>query len=313
MQDIIINEGAVICSTEIVIFEATLYQNCGNEVMAASAVEDFSRRDIPMTNSDFTRIQEIAYRHTGILLSTEKKTLVYGRLVRRVRQLNLSCFAEYCNLMERSSKTEKVEFINAITTNVTSFFRESYHFTHLKRDVIPALIDRGKQHKRIRIWSAGCSTGEEPYSIAMVLRTFRVLYDWDVKVFATDLDFKVVEAAKAGVYSTDKARNIPPEYHWMLKFNHGQRTMEVQGDVRDLVSFRPLNLLDNWSLAGAMDLVFCRNVIIYFDAATQQKLFDRFAGILAPDGYLYLGHSESMLGINNRFKPLGQTIYRKLR
>lgn len=266
-----------------------------------------------MTDRDFARIQEIAYRHTGILLTEEKKSLVYGRLVRRVRQLNLSGFAEYCDLIAQEGKAEKVEFINAITTNLTSFFREGYHFSHLKHDVVPALIDSKSQNKKIRIWSAGCSTGEEPYSIAMVLKTFRVLYDWDVKIFATDLDLKVVNEARAGIYTADKARSIPSEYHHLLKFDQQKHTMKIGDEVRDLVSFRQLNLLDTWTLVGPIDLIFCRNVIIYFDKATQQKLFDRFANILGPRAHLYLGHSESMLGVTDRFKPMGRTIYQKLR
>lgn len=266
-----------------------------------------------MTDRDFVRIQEIAYRHTGILLTEEKKSLVYGRLVRRVRQLNLAGFAEYCDLIARESKVEKVEFINAITTNLTSFFRESYHFSHLKQEIVPALIDAKNQSKKMRIWSAGCSTGEEPYSIAMVLKTFRVLYDWDVKVFATDLDWKVVNEAQTGIYSIDKARSIPSGYHHLLNFDKQQSTLKIRDEVRDLVSFRQLNLLDAWALVGPIDLIFCRNVIIYFDKETQQKLFDRFANILGTQGHLYLGHSESMLGVTDRFKPLGRTIYQKLR
>lgn len=280
--------------------------------MTATRAGDFSRHEIPMTDRDFVRIQEIAYRHTGILLTEEKKSLVYGRLLRRVRQLNLAGFAEYCDLIARESKEEKVEFINAVTTNLTSFFRESYHFSHLKQEVVPALIDAKNQNKKIRIWSAGCSTGEEPYSIAMVLKTFRVLYDWDVKIFATDLDWKVVNEAQAGVYSMDKARSIPSEYHHLLDFDKQKSTLKIKDEVRDLVSFRQLNLLDAWTLVGPIDLIFCRNVIIYFDKQTQQKLFDRFANILVTQGHLYLGHSESMLGATNRFKLLGRTIYQKL-
>lgn len=280
--------------------------------MTVTAAGDFSRHEFPMTDSDFARIQEIAYRHTGILLTTEKKSLVYGRLVRRVRQLNMRSFAEYCDLIARASYTEKVEFINAITTNLTSFFRESYHFSHLKQDVIPALIDSKNQSKKIRIWSAGCSTGEEAYSIAMVLKTFGVLYDWDVKIFATDLNWKVVNEAQAGIYTADKARSIPSDYHHLLNIDRQQRTLKIQDEVRDLVSFRQLNLLEAWTLVGPIDLIFCRNVIIYFDQATQQKLFDRFANILGAQAFLYLGHSESMLGVNDRFKPLGHTIYQKV-
>ena len=281
--------------------------------MTAKAADDFSGHEFPMTDDDFARIQEIAYKHTGILLTAEKKSLVYGRLVRRVRQLNMPGFAEYCDLIARAGYTEKVEFINAITTNLTSFFRESYHFSHLKQDVVPALIDSNKQNKKIRIWSAGCSTGEEPYSIALVLKTFRILYDWDVRIFATDLDWKVVNEAQAGVYTADKLRSIPSDYHHLLNFDRRQGTLKIRDEVRDMVSFRQLNLLDAWTLVGPIDLIFCRNVIIYFDQVTQQKLFDRFANILGRQSYLYLGHSESMLGTTDRFKPLGHTIYQKLR
>jgi len=265
-----------------------------------------------MTDKNFRKIQEIAYSQTGIKLSDHKKNMIYGRLARRLRAVGLPNFDDYCKVIESGEEPEKTEFINAITTNLTSFFREGHHFVHLKSEVIPKLIAANMKTKRMRIWSAGCSTGEEPYSIAMVLSTFASIRAWDVKVLASDLDSNVVYKASQGLYAAERAENIPDEYRRFLKYDKVQDRVRVQDKVRELVTFKQLNLLQQWPMKGPFDVIFCRNVVIYFDADTQRVLFDRYAKLLREKGNLYIGHSESLHNITSRFQSRGRTIYEKV-
>ena len=281
--------------------------------MAKLAVDEFAGREFPMTDANFTRLKEIAYHLTGITLSDHKKNMVYGRLARRLRKLNLANFSAYLQLIEGEQADEQTEFINAITTNLTSFFREQHHFTHLQTEVIPKLMRNNMASKRIRIWSAGCSTGEEPYSIAMVMSGFASLRSWDVRILATDLDSNVVQRASQGIYDVERAENIPADYRKFLQFNGQNAQVRVKKAVRDLITFRQLNLLHAWPMKGPFDVIFCRNVVIYFDADTQRKLFDRYADIIRADGDLYIGHSESLHNISQRFKSRGRTIYQRVR
>lgn len=273
--------------------------------------ESSADREFLMTDRDFQRIKDITFSLTGIALSSHKRNMVYGRLARRLRRLQLDNFAEYCDLIEQGESAEVTEFVNSITTNLTSFFRENHHFDYLKTSVIPALIKSNADSRRIRIWSAGCSTGEEPYSIAMVLKTFSHLSAWDVKVLATDLDTNVVAKAKSGVYSSDRAEGIPGEYRRFLDFDEGQEQIQVKQSVREIITFKPLNLLHKWPMKGPFDVIFCRNVVIYFNADTQRVLFDRYADILSADGTLFIGHSESLHKVCTRFDSLGRTIYQR--
>ncbi len=272
---------------------------------------DFSEREFPMTEADFSRIKELTFSLTGITLSDHKRNMVYGRLARRLRRLNLETFSHYCELIEKGDKVEVTEFINAITTNLTSFFREGHHFEYLKSQVIPELLVQNAKSRRIRIWSAGCSTGEEPYSIAMVLSTFTQLKNWDVKVLATDLDSNVVQKAKGGIYSVERAEGIPDIYRKYLIVDKAKENVKVKDSTAKLITFKQLNLLHEWPMKGVFDLIFCRNVVIYFNADTQRVLFDRYANLLKEQGHLFIGHSESLHNITTRFKPQGRTIYRR--
>lgn len=272
-------------------------------------------RDFIFTSEDFEQVKGLVYRHAGIHLSGSKVNLVYGRLSRRLRALQLHSFRDYLNYLKKHEDSELAEFLNCITTNLTSFFRENHHFEVLRDRVLPELMSDSRVGRRLRIWSAGCSTGEEPYSLAMVLRevlTDRA--DWSAKLLATDLDTRVLEIARAGEYEADRARNVTPE---RLKrfFQRGNGAnwgkVRVGSELRQLVTFKQLNLIDRWPMRGPFDLIFCRNVVIYFDLATQSRLFDRFANILRDDGYLFVGHSETLQKVTNRFELAGQTLYRK--
>ncbi len=279
--------------------------------MVTALKHDFSTREFPMSDDNFNLIKKVAYSLTGISLSDHKKNMIYGRLARRMRSLSLSDFDQYCDLIAASESEEHAEFVNAITTNLTSFFRESHHFEYLESSILPELYRKNIDSKRIRIWSAGCSTGEEAYSIAMVLRCHSMFNSWDVKILASDLDSNVVAKGKRGVYPTERADAIEQRYRRYLSVNSVDDLVRVKDSVREIITFKQLNLLSPWPMKGPFDLIFCRNVVIYFDVETQRTLFDRYAEILRSDGHLFIGHSESLHNITRRFSPLGRTIYQR--
>jgi len=273
------------------------------------------KREFEFTLEVFDRVRSLVKKKTGIVLSDGKQDMVYGRLTRRLRALDLPSFESYLKIIEGGDAEELVNLVNAITTNLTSFFREEHHFEHLKNTVFPALMEKNAATKKIRIWSAGCSTGEEPYSIAMTIRDF-FPYDsgWDVKVIATDLDSNVVNTGKKGVYTLSRVEGVTTEYkkRWMRR-GKGDKSdfVKMKPDLQELITFKQLNLLEGWPLKGPVDIIFCRNVVIYFDKDTQRVLFDRYADMLASDGHLFIGHSENMFNVCDRFESLGQTIYKK--
>lgn len=276
-------------------------------------------REFHFTDRDFNRVRKLVSEHTGISLSDAKRDLVYSRLSRRLRKLGIAEFDTYIKLLETSEDdNELIEFTNAITTNLTSFFREDHHFQHLSKTLLPELIREKKQSGgRLRIWSAGCSTGEEPYSLAMVLReAIGRRSDLDVRILATDLDSNVLATAQAGVYPEERLKGISParRQRWFLRGKGDKAGMaRAHPELQELISFRQLNLLRDWPFKGPFDFIFCRNVVIYFDKPTQKVLFDRYAQVLRSDGHLFLGHSETMFKVCDRFELLGQTIYRRTR
>lgn len=274
-------------------------------------------QEFEFTDSDFEFLRDIVTSHTGIMLDGHKRQLVYGRLTRRLRHLRIASFTQYCSYVEQHIDDELGELVNAITTNLTSFFRENHHFEHLAQHALPDRMRRNGANRRLRLWSAGCSTGEEPYSIAMtVAETLGAgLPDWDARILATDIDSQVLARAASGVYPDERIEGIEParQRDW---FRRGQGAnagrVKVSEDLQSLIVFRQLNLMDAaWPMRGPFDVIFCRNVVIYFDKPTQKRLFDRYADMLAPDGYLYVGHSESLHGTSERFKLIGRTIYQK--
>ena len=278
---------------------------------------NFVDREFSMTDADFEFIRKLSKEKTGIELGDHKKEMIYSRIVRRIRQLKKGSFTEYCRFLETDGEQELTHFVNAITTNLTSFFREGHHFEYLKDQVLPELKKLHSRDKKIRIWSAGCSTGEEPYSIAMTLSGACKIPEWNAKILATDLDTNVVAHGKRGIYARDRVDGLPPS---IVKnhFSHyagsrpNESVYEVDEDIKKYVTFNKLNLLGNWPMKGQFDVIFCRNVVIYFNKETQRQLFDRYANILAPNGYLFIGHSESLHGVTKRFESLGRTIYRKI-
>lgn len=282
--------------------------------MQASSVNPVFR-EYDYSDVAFTRLQRLIHAHCGISLSADKKENVYSRLSRRLRALGLESFCDYCRMIEDGHLEELEQFTNALTTNLTGFFREAHHFEYLKETVIPELMQRNAQSRSLRIWSAGCSSGEEPYSIAMtLLEAMPQIASWDVRILATELDTGVFEKAVAGIYSQEDVRDLS-ERQLKAGFQKGRGTQQgmvrVAPEVRKLVSFRHHNLMQDWPMKGPFDIIFCRNVVIYFDKPTQQRLFNRFADIMAPGGHLFIGHSESLHNQTDRFKLIGRTIYRR--
>jgi len=267
------------------------------------------QREFHMSEKDFNEISDLAYKYTGIVLGDHKQDMVYGRLARRMRDLGLSNFVDYLELIQETSQPEVSLFINAITTNLTSFFRESHHFDYLTSAALPQLLkgNRGK----LRCWSAGCSTGEEPYSISLTLNEFTPMKNWDVKVLATDLDSSVLQKASQGVYDIERIESLSKSVKskWFLFDRNHPDIVKVSPTLQQLIRFKRLNLLEGWPMKGKFDFIFCRNVMIYFNEETQVRLLNRFADILNPNGFLFIGHSESLHSVASRFNSMGKTIY----
>lgn len=265
---------------------------------------------------EFGFLREFVLQHCGISLGDHKRQLVQGRLLRRLRALSLSGFEAYCELLRRDPESELGELASCISTNVTSFFREMHHYDMLVDELLPRWLAEKRSSGRLRIWSAGCSTGEEPYAIAMVLAEAmeRTGIQIDAKILATDLSPQALEAARKGVYPVDRLGGVSDarRKRWFLRGEGSfDGYVQVHPRLRELVAIQPLNLLHDWPMQGKFDAIFCRNVVIYFDKPTKQRLFSRYAGMLESRGYLFLGHSESMYGLSEDFDLIGRTVYRK--
>jgi chemotaxis protein methyltransferase CheR len=270
-------------------------------------------REFAFTTNHFNRLRSLVGLHTGISICDAKRELVYSRLSRRLRQLGMNSFETYCGMLEAGDSVEVPQFVNAITTNLTAFFRETHHFQILADKVLPEIMARNSKSKKIRIWSAGCSTGEEPYSIAIVVReAFGNARGWDVKILATDIDSGVLETGQNGIYAEERISNLSVE-RLQSSFQKGAGTnlgfAKVVPELQSMITFRHLNLMDAWPMCGLFDIIFCRNVVIYFSKDKQRALFDRFANIMTTKGFLFVGHSESLHEICPRFELLGKTSY----
>ncbi len=268
--------------------------------------------EFAFTNADFKAVAEVLYATSGIHLPDSKAALVYSRLAKRLRALGLRTFREYVALVQSDQgKEERERLLMALTTNVTRFFREPHHFDHLIESVLTPIVDKVKAGTPLRIWSSACSTGQEPYSIALaVLSVWPDAANHNIKILATDIDENVIKTARAGVYTAEAVEQIPVAYRnrWVSKDPDAARTWRMSQEARSLISFKPLNLIADWPMKKGFDAIFCRNVVIYFDEPTQAKLWKRFAGQLAPKGRLYVGHSERVS--DPAFDSDGQTVYK---
>ena len=289
--------------------------------MLASSKDERSRggagAEFAYTDEDFISIATTLYEEAGIHLPKSKSTLVYARIAKRLRQLGLESFNQYCTLVASDAGAEeRAAMISALTTNVTKFFREAHHFEHLKTKLLPRLIESARKGNPVRIWSAGCSSGQEPYSIALTLLS--LLPDarsFDIKILATDINSNVLATARAGQYPADVVEDVPRALrdHWMDPVSStGGKQYELDDAAKGLISFKELNLMQRWPMSGPFDAIFCRNVVIYFDESTQFKIWTRMNDLLASGSFLYLGHSERLNGpAAQDFTLDGVTTYRK--
>lgn len=270
-----------------------------------------SEFEFPYSDAQFRTIVKLVNRFTGIFLSNEKKPLTYSRFSKIIRRRGLTSFEDYIALVEQGDEAVQLEFVNSITTNFTSFFREDHHFDFL-RDYLKSR----EMSKPVRIWSAGCSSGEEPYSIVMTaIEALGASALSKVSLLATDLDRDILEKAERGVYTDDRIRNLSPE-RCREFFERGTRSnrglVRIKPALRKVIEFRQLNFMDNWSHTQPFDLIFCRNVMIYFDRDTQNTLIRKFANCQKPGGRLIIGHSENMSSDIQAYRLTGKTIYERL-
>ncbi|WP_137132556.1 protein-glutamate O-methyltransferase CheR [Rhizobium sp. FY34] len=272
--------------------------------------------EYPLTRRDLTEIAAMIYADAGIYLNDTKASLVYSRLSKHIRNLGLRGFREYCTLVSSpEGAPARREMLSHLTTNFTRFFRENHHFEHLRDEVLPGLIARAKSGGRVRIWSAACSDGQEPYSIALtVMSLLPNAVDYDFRILATDIDPKILALARAGVYDENSLETVTPamrkQYFKDVDVG-GRRKCQIDDRVKKLITFNELNLMAQWPFKGNFDIIFCRNVVIYFDEPTQVKIWSRFASLLPEGGHLYIGHSERVTGdAKNLFDNIGITTYR---
>lgn len=279
--------------------------------MAATA----KRKEYPLNDGQFNELRHFVKKITGISLSDAKKEMIYRRISPRLDSLGMKSFSQYCKLLASENTDELEIFSNAVTTNLTSFYREKHHFEYLEKTVIPEILQRKKNEKKIRVWSAGCSTGEEPYSIAMSLKKVLPAEEcWDVKILASDLDTGVLSKAARGVYEERRIAGLDNATldRWFIKKEDNNKTyVKVRPEIQKNIRFRPLNLMHSWPFKNKFDIIFCRNVMIYFDQNTQENLLNRFASHHSHGGVLFIGHSEMMHGNEGNYQLIGKTIYKR--
>jgi len=270
-----------------------------------------------LSDGDFRYLSQLVYEQTGIVLGQSKREMVCRRLLRRMRALNVVDYKGYCNLLkgQGSSDGELANFVNAITTNLTSFFREEHHFRYLEH-YLADLVGQAVTGQRLRIWSAACSTGEEAYSLAMtVVKAIPDQLDsWDIKILATDLDTNVLDVARQGIYEADVNRVIPVTLfnrYFSQGVGENAGLVRIKPPLRQMITFNQLNLMHAWPMKGPFDVIMCRNVMIYFDRETQLQLLTRFIQLLRPGGLLFLGHSETAGKAQSELLVKGRTIYQR--
>ena len=264
-------------------------------------------REFSFSDQEFKQVCQLIHERAGIHLTPSKKDMVYSRLTRRLRANNISSFSDYLTIIEANSEPEREAFVNALTTNVTAFYREAHHF--------PVLAEHMRSLKRhpIHIWCNAASTGEEPYTIAMTMVDLFGSLTPPVRIIATDIDTQALQKANDGVYSLEQAKKLPKEVleRFFLKGRDDKAgQVKVRKELRDLITFSQLNLQDSqWPIKGPFDAIFCRNVMIYFDKPTQHKILQRFVPLMQKDALFFAGHSESLQGVNDTFKLRGKTVY----
>lgn len=273
-----------------------------------------------LTEGDFLRLGRFIYDECGIRMPPIKKTMLESRLQKRLRILGMDSFVQYCAYLFSSEGllAEAVPMLDLVTTNKTDFFRESDHFDYLVASVLPAYMQKSAGGFRtLRIWSAGCSTGEEPYTLAMVLQEFaEQCPGFDFRILATDLSTRVLQSGRVAVYHEERTAPVPPDLkrkYFLRSKDRSERVVRIVPQLREKVEFRRLNFMgEDFGIRERVDIIFCRNVIIYFDRPTQERLLQRFCTQLAPGGFIFMGHSETLNGLDVPLVQVSPTIYRKV-
>lgn len=282
--------------------------------MTAAASRQAEPERSTLTDADFAAIADMAMHDFGLHLTIAKRELVYSRLLKRLNLVGFQQFSDYVRYVQiPAGAEERQAMLSALTTNVTHFFREGHHFTLLREKVLPPLIDAARRGAKLRIWSAACSAGQEPYSLAFTLLDLcPEAARLNIRILATDVDPQILQRAQAGVYPVEELKAIPEASRRHIEPPDGA-TFSIGAKARELVTFGNLNLIEAWPVKGPFDLIFCRNVAIYFDKPTQSRLWARFADLLGPGGYLCIGHSERIAGpAEQLLRPAGVTAYRRL-
>ncbi|MEO8243397.1 MAG: protein-glutamate O-methyltransferase [bacterium] len=283
-------------------------------IAAQRASFDPSTDRAPLSDADFAVIADLAMHDFGLHLTTAKRDLVYSRLLKRLNALGLLQFRDYCALVQGpDGAAERQAMLSALTTNVTHFFREDHHFQLLRDKVLPPLIKAAREGDKVRIWSAGCSAGQEPYSLAFtVLALCPEASRLNIRILATDVDREILARAQTANYPEEELKAIPIDLRRLIEVLP-DGGFSIGDKARALVTFGQLNLIQQWPVKGPFDVIFCRNVAIYFDKATQSRLWGRFGALMAPGGYLCIGHSERVAGpAEPLFRSVGVTAYRRL-
>ena len=277
-----------------------------------------SARDESISNADFARLCSLIYKQAGIVLNADKRTMLELRIKRRVRSLELDSYGQYCDYLfgPHGHKEELVHFLDVVSTNKTDFFREPEHFDFLIKKAVPELMARNQSGRPLSIWSAGCSTGEEPYTLAMVLKEWEEAHrGFRFRILATDLSTTVLAKAARGVFTDEVVRPVPAilqRKYFMRSRNRDSNTLRIVPELRQLIEFRRLNFMDgDYGLSQKADVIFCRNVIIYFDRATQEQIMQKLAAQLVPGGYAFVGHSETLHDMDLPLVPVAPALYRK--
>ncbi len=271
-----------------------------------------------LSDADFRRVSEAVYRHCGINLTEAKKTLVRARLAKRLKMAKTATFSAYIDFVLSGTKAAQQEFgdmVDAISTNFTSFFREEAHFNFLRQKILTPLKEKYPQGGKLRIWSAASSSGEEPYTIAIVLQEeLEGRGHWDYRVLATDVSRRMLERARAGSFDQERVEPLTPlqkQKYLVPNVIEGQKVYQAAPVIRQRVQFQYLNLMDSWSFQEPFDVIFCRNVMIYFDKTTQSRLVNRMYDVLKPGGYLFIGHSESLTGIEHPYRYIQPAVHQR--
>jgi chemotaxis protein methyltransferase CheR len=272
-------------------------------------------REFQFSHADFVALRDLVKKMTGINIADSKREMVYGRVSRRLRALGLRSFSDYRRLLESDDESELVEFCNAMTTNLTAFFRESHHFDYIRDHLLLPRLGDPRGSRRLRFWCAACSSGEEPYSLAMTIcEAIPDWKRWDIKILATDIDSAMLARAARGIYTPERVKGLAAprlKRFFSEGSEDGAKIHQVAPEIADLITFKQLNLMERLPMSGPLDAILCRNVIIYFDKETQRDLFSRIAVLQRNNDLLLLGHSESLFKVSEDYALIGKTIYRR--